>query len=244
MQQLSSDYSDIYDELLDAVGTSSRVTPNILTAFWPMRGHRFDGDLFVIGRVTNGWYEPWRKEEFTESTRRLAILKRTRKISESIHRCPLLWVIDRAGDPEYNSNDSAFWRVIKRVSLEGIRDWKRVETWPSWICWSNLLKVGPDSMQIRPSAALKRAQQIHGTRLIEHELSEFNPRRVLVLSGRDWFEPFAEGLGLQVKWRSGLVEGIATCNGRRWVIAKHPMKKPEDSFVDEVIDGFAGRLRM
>src|SRR5206468_3903779 len=59
MYELSADYESIYGSLLQGVGRSSRVKTNRLTAFWPMRGHQFDGDLFVIGRVTNAWYTAW-----------------------------------------------------------------------------------------------------------------------------------------------------------------------------------------
>src|SRR4051794_40667963 len=76
------------------------------------------------------------------------------------------------------------------LGLEGNRDCRRAETWPSWICWSNLLKVGPSSMQTQPPAMLKKVQLSHGIRLITQELAEFNPRRVLVLAGRNWFNPF------------------------------------------------------
>jgi hypothetical protein len=49
---------------------------------------------------------------------------------------------------------------------------------------------------------------------------------VLVLTGRWWFEPFADYLGLAVDWQAGLVEGVADDGSRRWVIAPHPQGKP------------------
>ena len=242
MYELSTEYAELYNGLLRAVGTSAYSLPNELTAFWPMRGHLFDGDLFVIGRTTNGWYKTWSKHEAMDTAGRLKILGRARSYSEADKRCPLLWVTDRAGDPEYNTNASAFWRVIRRISLEGNYDRQRANSWPSWICWSNLLKVAPASMRIQPSSALKRAQLSIGIQLITQELAEFNPRRVLVLAGQDWFSPYSQGLGLNVKWLTGLVEGTATMDDRRWVIAKHPMGKPENELVDEVLEGFASRL--
>ncbi len=242
MHELSADYDKIYNSLLQTVGVNHSEKPKQLTAFWPMRGHQYDGDLYVIGRVTNGWNETWEKEMAADVAQRIQLLTKARSGSESNQRCPLLWVIDRAGDPVYNTNASAFWRVIKRVSLEGNHDLRRAAAWPSWICYSNLHKVAPDSRYIKPSAAFKRMQLSHSIRLIAQELIEFNPRRVLVLAGQDWFSPFEEGLGLKIKWRTGLVEGVSNCANRRWVIAKHPMLKPENQFVDEVLEAFAGRL--
>jgi len=43
--------------------------------------------------------------------------------------------------------------------------------------------------------------------LLEREVAELAPRRVLALTNRWWFEPFAEALGVDVQQREGLVEG-------------------------------------
>jgi len=65
-----------------------------------------------------------------------------------------------------------------------------------------------------------------GPFLLAREIVELNPSRVLVLTGRWWFEPFAERLGLAVDWGAGLVEGVADDGSCRWVIAPHPQGKP------------------
>lgn len=244
MHELPASYAGVYDNLLEAVATSPLIKTDTLTAFWPMRGHRYDGDLFVIGRTTNGWHETWEKQDAVGIGQRQRVLKRTRGHSEPRQLCPLLWVTDQAGSVESSTNASAFWRVIKRVTLEGNRDQERVEAWPSWICWSNLLKIAPKSMKTPPPAPLKQVQLPYGVRLLAQELDEFNPRRVLVLAGADWFSPFAQDLGLDVTWRAGLVEGVAKQAERHWVIAKHPVGKLEDDLVDEVMEAFAGRLQV
>ena len=64
------------------------------------------------------------------------------------------------------------------------------------------------------------------------------PTRILALTG-GWIDPFADGLGLKVTRRSGLVEGVGELMGRPCVVAKHPMAKPEGLFVTEVLRGFA-----
>ena len=64
--------------------------------------------------------------------------------------------------------------------------------------------------------------------------------RVLVLTGRWWFEPFAERAKLNVEWRDGLVSGVVRQPARTWVIAGHPQGKPR-GMLDEVVEAFAGR---
>ena len=61
---------------------------------------------------------------------------------------------------------------------------------------------------------------------------EFAPRRVLALTG-GWINPFVKGLELRLRARSGLVEALGTDGTRPWVVAKHPMGKPEDRYVEE-----------
>lgn len=39
--------------------------------------------------------------------------------------------------------------------------------------------------------------------------------------------------------RDGLVEGLGERDGAAWVVAKHPMGKPEDRIVAEVTDAVA-----
>lgn len=52
------------------------------------------------------------------------------------------------------------------------------------------------------------------------------PTVVLVLASWWWSEPFVERLGLDVDWRSGLLEGVGDDGTRRWIIAPHPQGKP------------------
>jgi hypothetical protein len=96
-------------------------------------------------------------------------------------------------------------------------------------------------MKIQPGTALKDVQLSLGISLIAQEVAEFNPRRVLVLAGRNWFSPFGKGLGLDIQWQTGPGEGISTSANRQWVIAKHPMAKRESTFVEEILQAFAGQ---
>ena len=57
MYELSAAYTNIYADLLKSVGSNPSIAPESQTAFWPVRGRSFDGDLLVIGRFTNGWFE-------------------------------------------------------------------------------------------------------------------------------------------------------------------------------------------
>ena len=243
MFKLSATYTNIYADLLKSVGSNSNIEPEVQTAFWPVRGHHFDGDLFVIGRFTNGWHDDWLKSDMVSESLRPQIIERIRSHSEVEQKCALDWVVNTPYDLGYNPNMSAFWRVIKKISLEGVQDSQRVANWPTWICWSNLYKIAPqkpkgETTTPEPKKRSKDTQFPFSVRLIQQELEEFCPRRVLVLAGASWFRPFAKELGLEVKWNQGYAEGVAGASNRKWVIAQHPMTKPEAPFVDEVLQAF------
>jgi hypothetical protein len=109
--------------------------------------------------------------------------------------------------------------------------------WSSLLVWTNLYKVSPGAGW-NPGAELQRAQRRSAMELLAMEIETFAPARVLALTG-SWIAPFADGIGLRVTPRSGLVEGVGELMGRPCVVAKHPMGKPEGPFVTEVLRGFA-----
>jgi hypothetical protein len=112
--------------------------------------------------------------------------------------------------------------------------------WSSQLCWTNLFKVSPAQGR-NPSGTLRRAQQTGCAELLAQELLEWQPERVLVLTGWSWFAPFASRLGVdvrQVGTSADPVEAVGASGACRWVIAKHPERKPEDAAVEQILRGF------
>jgi hypothetical protein len=225
MKTVGEKYGVEYEELLRSV-----VEADVLdgrqaqVAMWPMRGARYINGGMLVGRAVNGWSDTdWRVRDGETAAGRRRIVERTRANSEPADGCPLAWVGECWGAPRgtYNSKLSAFWRTARAVFAEG-----GDLDWPSRLCWSNLYKVAP-SAGGNPSRSARAAQVDAAARLLRHEVGSYKPRRLLVLTGRDWFEPFAERLALHVAWTRGLVEGHAIEGGRTWVIAKHPQGKDE-----------------
>jgi hypothetical protein len=151
---------------------------------------------------------------------------------------PLGWVMDRwkRRDGGYDTSTSQFWTTIRHIVLAGHPEWP--EIWPSHIVWTNLAKFAPWAGG-NPGGSLLAIQREDGPALIRREIDELSPRTVVVFSGRWWFEPFAAGLGLDVKWRAGLVEGVADEPGRRWIIACHPMTRSPRAVAEAVLAAMA-----
>jgi hypothetical protein len=114
----------------------------------------------------------------------------------------LLGVPDSAGGrPDgYNSNRSAFWQTPRHLPRLQLGNEPR--DWASVLAWSNLAKLAPESGG-NPSKSLYDLQVQYGPDLVRQEILELTPRRVLVMTGRGWFAPFAERIGLDVAWREG-----------------------------------------
>jgi hypothetical protein len=198
-------------------------------------GHQFDGDLLVIGRAVNGWVTHITAHEARD---RQIVAARTAEARANAERDGLRWVTDLGNRSGYNTNHSAFWRFARSVALAGHSDGERRARWSVYIGWTNLYKAAP-AEGWNPGGDFLSNQTEVGCDLIAREIAELRPRRVLVLAGRWWFEPFSEHLDLAPEWRDGLVEGLAERDGRAFVVSKHPMGKPERRLVDEISHGFA-----
>ena len=232
---LSAEYEAHYRAFLADASSAAR-PGRPWTIFWPMIGHRYGGDLLVVGRAPNGWTVRWDATQERSVEAIAAVTTETRHTSEGDGEDPMDWITWSDGvRNRYNTNTSAFWRVARRIraGLMGEAD-----DWPRDLAWSDLAKIAPWGGG-NPSGRALRVQRDLCPALFVREIDEIAPTRVLVMTGRGWFEPFAAALGLAVNWSDGPVEGVADEPGRRWVVLPHPMTRPEGPLVDAALSTFA-----
>jgi len=231
---LPSAYEAEVVRILTALGAAEGVGPTELTGFWPRVGHAYARRLLVIGRAVNGWIDQVTVDELGRPggpERFAAVMRST---AERPDGCAMVWVTDAWGRPGgYSTARSAFWRMTRRVLAHVDPESVDDALWSGRLAWSNLMKVAPWAGG-NPGGATLAVQRELGPGLLAREIEAFRPEVVLVLTGRWWFEPFAIGLGLDVDWRDGLLEGVADDGARRWLIAPHPQGKPRALF-DEVV---------
>jgi hypothetical protein len=159
-------------------------------------------------------------------------------------RCPMLWVTDQWKGTRQapSTGKSSFWRVVRLVvDRLNLGDAEK-DNWPTALAWSNLYKVSPKEGG-NPAKNLKAAQEPIAFDLIKREVAELEPKRVLVLTGLDWFTPFAEHLRLNlVKVTSPVVEAYAFEGDTHWIVARHPSRLPKDlteaAFADMIAHAF------
>ena len=209
-----------------------------LTLFAALVGDEYSEErgLMVIGRAVNGWYENWTIDEMATKDGRNKYIK-TVLCEEAAGKCPMSWVLDSRLKPGgYSTTRSAFWRVIERVTL-GLHLGNE-KTWPGHIAWSNLYKVSPGRGG-NPPNRLCWAQLDSCVEVLLAELEEFRPRRVLALTGWNWFQHFKDGLDVSAKVSEGnLVEAVGTIGDAQLVVARHPQGKPETPMVEQILSHF------
>jgi hypothetical protein len=233
----SPEYESTFERMLAAVATAATEPDVPLVPFWPLRGAQYDADLLVIGRSVNGWVDDWTASQLADPAARSSAVDQIRRDAEPADGCRMRWVTDQWGARAgYNTARSAFWRVLRRLTLANALGQGDPDHWSSRLVWTNLYKVSPAGGW-NPGGDLQRAQRPSAIDLLNIELAEFAPRRVLALTGT-WIAPFASGLGPSLEGRAGLVEGVGISGGQAWVVAKHPMGKPGDQFVREVLAAY------
>ncbi|CAN5581106.1 hypothetical protein BH23CHL7_BH23CHL7_15970 [soil metagenome] len=230
-------YDELYAQLLADAASAARVPEAEVTPFWPIAGWKFDGSLLAVGRSVNGWVHNWRIGELREASTRHVLMDQARRDAEPTDRCRMLWVTDLAGRTShpYNTNRSAFWRVLRETVSSVIE--VDATDWPSHLAWTNLYKLAP-AAGWNPGADLQLAQRGAAIRLLEAEIAALRPRRILFLTGRWWAEPLATSLGMDIEWTTGLVEGAGRYRAAQVVVAKHPMGKPHRELVAQVLGAF------
>ena len=215
-----------------------------LSGFLAARGKKYRGCLMVVGRAPNGWEVSAYPEEFATCAGRE---KFTREVQESVDGPdPMAWVQKQWGATDcYNTQQSAFWRVIRRVTQCLCSTGGNGEDWPSHLVWSNLYKVSPAEGG-NPGNVLSNTQLPGCKELFQLELETYRPQRLLLLTGWDnWAEWFLDQDQLAPDDVAGMdyVERVGTIvlgqeHQIRVVVACHPQGRTEETWSGEVLEAF------
>ncbi|MFC1600817.1 uracil-DNA glycosylase family protein [Candidatus Sumerlaeota bacterium] len=236
------------DEMLKSVGDDYRPRSNMeLTLFMAAKGCLSNGELMIVGRAGNGGHGSWEVNRASDKQERDGIIsKASAHYSYHNGRCPLKWVTEHwGGEYKYNTKQSQFWQVIREVSGQlGIADIES-EEWPSHLIWSNLYKISPDEGG-NPSGRLCDIQFDSCVRCLKQEIQDWQPKRILFLTGFDWAKSFVEDNSCydisESTDSSGYVEatGTAVFEGGRStvVVTPHPQTRPRQKLADDIVQAF------
>lgn len=260
---LSAQYEAAYAEMIRSIMSAklsqkSRNQPLIVS--WPMVGCKFfeQPEILVVGRSLNGWdksYNSWTIDNAEATNRAQSIASSARSEFEKLptnYCCPMAWVPkgESPSPDDYNTNRSAFWRVIKAIVIKiGTPD--DSGTWACRTAWSNIAKVSPSQNKDgNPSNLLRSAQVAGCVNLLKLEVRELQPKRVLIIAGEDWYRPFTSPFNLNLKkpvaQPASFVGAVARQGDTGWVFTERPDRRrkgdTEDTYVNEVVAAFGELL--
>ena len=131
-------------------------------------------------------------------------------------------------------------RVVGDLQIANIED----PEWPSYLVWSNLYKFAPAGGG-NPSSRLCNIQLNDCKVLFEKEIEIYRPKRILLLTGIGWAEPFIkiQKTKTPTTQNQQYVEAFGKITNPQQlqsliVVAAHPQGKKEDIWVREVLEAF------
>lgn len=234
MTQPFAEYGIKFDRLAEACRSlkSRAKSQNVITEFWPVVGSKYSESrsFMVVGRAVNGWVKPGldlRSTSFEHGHSQM----REKAIRKS--RMSLNWVRER-GNTEYNPLRSQFWILVRKLHRSASIDW------PDRIAWSNLYKIAPCSGG-NPGEPLKRIQLDNARDLMNFEIDNLGPERLLFLTGTKWARPFLKGQFDERK--NETVDSHTLVGGlfgeSKVVVSPHPQGKNIDNLVAAIERLFA-----
>jgi len=226
IEELRNNLKPLYAELIKSVSDIDYVK-----AFFCMQwGKNFPFEnnhgLLCVGRATNGW-DSWTNNEVTVDNVFDCIFNKSDQMK---------WVEKLEGNEEYNTNKSAFWRVIKQIAQH-----YHPTNWTSFIAWSNICKVAPEKGN--PNNTLYEAQIDVCHQILQTEINVLSPKVVLFLTGKNWANSTLRYLNHSQSTKSikkhswGDYEcKVYEIDNVIYLLSEHPQGKPEVEHVQCVID--------
>lgn len=160
--------------------------------FFPQAGAKWGQSkikILFVGRAVNGWVET--ADEFKEN-----LFNKIANIHDQMS-----WVeelrgegIKEDGRRRYNSNRSAFWKLIKQICSE-----LNISPWYEYTAWSNMYKLSPHKGN--PNKKFRNLQRSACTEILKEEIKILQPTHIIFINGGNWQwreEGFFKGLGLEL----------------------------------------------
>lgn len=222
--------------------------------FVSMRGQNYGKEpkrFMLIGRAVNGWGSlPTESAQAfgLEAQRQFDNLERWNWITEE-HGVLYSIYKENGIVKKYCIDQKPFWSYTKPIwaKIQGATEEQTF--WMKNIVWSNLYKASPLTTG-NPNPELIKAQQASCKEILRRELEFLKPTHILVISGFDWFQPFAElfhdvtDTGERNVLRGDnknaiYVEGTASFQNAKVVITCRPEWRDKNGFVDAVVEAFS-----
>lgn len=178
-----SEYIPLYQDLINNKVASVKYD---LYPFFTQVGKNYFSSqkrILFVGKSVNGWIT---------NDRNVSNLFDINNQDRIVNRSDQMeWVNKLSGSNKvYNTNQSAFWRVIKKVSENITQD----KCWFNNVAWTNLYKVSPK--KLNPNTKLKNMQLSTAKKILLKDINILDPSVVVFLTS-GWDDPFLKNTKFQ-----------------------------------------------
>lgn len=232
-RELAVKLKPLYQVLLDEIGEAKGEAYIKFCIQWgALFPQEENTGIVFYGRANNGWmcFDTTAEDIFDPNNSNRAFDRDDQ----------MIWVEDCAGTVKgYNTNSSAFWRVVRKVTREFYP-----ENELQHIAWSNLCKVAPDGTN--PSDSLYWSQLHAAGEIMKTEVEYFSPKHVVLLTGEGWAMPFLKQI---FGTDEPMVIDIATFGAAKsyeirvyrnrsvfYYVSEHPQGKNESTHIETLIN--------
>jgi hypothetical protein len=222
--ELKNAIKPIYKQLLANVKSKKDIY-----TFCVQWGKKFEDKenerILFVGKATNGWVTNSTNIETLFGDTENRIFERSDQME---------WVNHMKGNKNgYNTNNSAFWRVIKRTTQNILNTEKPL----SLIAWSNVYKVS--YIKGNPTEKLKRMQLEYCKLILQREIQIMKPKFVVFLTS-GWEKVFLKYLneGIDpspiktIKWNEKYLSSSFKIDDTIYIASYHPQGKKEDKHIN------------
>lgn len=230
IEKLRTELKPLYENLVKDVANEQ---PKEKAFFCMQWGKNFPcepnkGVLFV-GRATNGWKDhDYNADSFFGTG-----FGQLFDLNDQMQ-----WVEDSEGSGNaYNTNSSAFWRVVKSVSQKYYPN-----NWSSYVAWTNVCKVAPWEGG-NPSRSLYKAEIKDCKNIFKKEVEFLSPKVIVFLTSYNWAKDILTYLNNDVApteiesiaWGDKYCCNIYNIKGVNYIVTEHPQGKPEEEHIEALI---------
>ena len=231
--QFKNRLNPLYDELFSDLNVEKE------TAFVMQWGDKFPTEIntgiLFVGKAVNGWFG----KKYQSFEKLLNITNKMQWVKDQWNRKKTK---DSKKQP-YITKRSAFWKVIKGITLEYYKD---PNQWHSYVAWSNLFKKSPNDRG-NPQKIDEKLKDLC-KRILKAEIEILSPKYVIFLTS-GWEEKYkflkylndnqSPKMIDEQKWKGKNKEykvGLYNINDTIYITSVHPQGKKEAPHIKTIVE--------
>jgi hypothetical protein len=263
--ELSKSYDELFIRNINKyiINSENQENANVdYNVFYPSFGVRKNEpcEFLIYGQACNEWPVKFNTKEHNTLLNTKELLLEAKVYSngyyedgDDVHN-PLDWIniywskktykenvqtlrkLQYYDDFKYKAYSSFFWNVIYKTISDYYHFDRNKWCWSSKLVWSNLYKIAPTTGN--PSNFEKSLQEIISVQLVKMEIEEINPKYCIVLTNREWWEPFQHEFNLNDFGKNEFseIEAVQKYKNTIIIITTRPFRSGNEKHVSQILE--------